>query len=294
MQPRHVLLATVLSVVWGLNFVVIHVGLSDFPPLYMATLRFFFAALPALFLPRPAMPWRTLIALSATLFVGQFAFSFPAMAIGMPPGLMSIVLQVQAFITIGIAVVVLHERPHPRQIAGAAITLLGLVVIGTTVGVNGVNLPGLLLTLASAVSWAIGNVIIRRIQPPEMLPLVSWLSLLAVLPLLALSLLLEGPARIEVAVMHASWLSVSAVLYTAFVSSTFGYAAWAILLKLYPTPTVAPFSLLVPVTGTLSAALLLGERFGPVRLAGMALILVGLAVLVLKPRAAMRQARADG
>jgi O-acetylserine/cysteine efflux transporter len=284
MHPRHILLAVVLSVFWGLNFVVMKVGLHGFPPIFMAAVRFFLAALPALFLPRPAVSWKMLMALSATLFVGQFAFSYPGMALGMPPGLMSIVLQIQAFITIGIAAVILRERPHLRQLIGSGIALLGLVVIATTVGANGATLPGLLLTLASAISWAIGNVIIRRMQPAEMLPLISWLSLLAVLPLLALSLALEGPVRINEAVLHLDWSSVAAVCYIAFVSTTFGYGAWAMLLKMYPAPVVAPFSLLVPVTGTISAALLLGERFGEVRFVGMALILVGLAVLVLRPR----------
>ena len=284
MQPRHVLLAVILSVFWGLNFVVMTVGLHGFPPVFMAAARFFLAALPALFLPRPAVPWKTLIALSGTLFVGQFALSYPAMAVGMPPGLMSIVLQVQAFITIGIAAVLLHERPHPRQIVGGAITLIGLAVIAATVGVNGVTVPGLLLTLASALSWAIGNVIIRHMPRAETLPLISWLSLLAVLPLLALSLVFEGPARIAGVFTHVSWPSVAAVFYIAFVSTTFGYGAWAVLLKMYPAPIVAPFSLLVPVTGTLSATLLLGERFGEARFIGMALILVGLAVLMFRSR----------
>jgi O-acetylserine/cysteine efflux transporter len=286
MHPRHVLLAVVLSVFWGLNFVCIKVGLQGFPPIFMAAVRFFLAALPALFLPRPAVSWKMLMALSATLFVGQFAFSYPGMALGMPPGLMSIVLQVQAFITIGIAAVILREMPHRRQLIGGALALLGLVVIGATVGVNGVTVPGLLFTLASAVSWSIGNVIIRRLPPVEMLPLVSWLSLLAVLPLLALSLVLEGPMRIDEAVIHVNWTSVAAIGYMAFVSTSFGYGAWAMLLKMYPAPVVAPFSLLVPVTGTISAALLLGERFGEVRFVGMALILLGLAVLVLRRRPA--------
>jgi O-acetylserine/cysteine efflux transporter len=289
MQPRHILLAVILSVIWGLNFVVFAVGLRHFPPIFLAAVRFFLAALPALVLPRPAIRWTTMMALSATLFVGQFAFSLPAMAIGMPAGVMSIVLQVQAFITIGIAAVALNEYPDRRQIAGAAITFIGLAVIASTVGTSGVTVPGLLLALASAVSWSIGNVLIRRIQPTDMLPFTSWLSLLAILPLLGLSLLFEGPAEINHAVFNLNWPGVGAVLYIAFVSTTFGYAAWAVLLKLYPAPTVAPFALLVPVTGTISAALLLGERFSATRLAGMALILLGLAVLVLRPRAAVLQ-----
>jgi O-acetylserine/cysteine efflux transporter len=283
-QPRHVLLAVVLSIFWGLNFVVITVALTDFPPLFLGVLRFAIAALPALFLPKPAVRWPMLIAIGMTLFVGQFALLFPAMAVGMPPGLASIALQVQAFITIGIAAVVLREVPTLRQILGGAVAFAGLVLIATTVGANGVTTLGLALALGSAVFWAIGNVLLRRVGKVDMLSMISWLSIVAPAPLLLLSLSLEGPERITGAVAGASWLTIGAVLYIALVSTTFGYAVWGHLLKLYPAATAAPFSLLVPVSGTISAALLLGESFGPVRLAGMGLILAGLAVLVVGPR----------
>jgi O-acetylserine/cysteine efflux transporter len=283
-QPRHVLLAVVLSIFWGLNFVVITVALTDFPPLFLAALRFAIAALPALFLPKPAVRWGVLIAIGMTLFVGQFALLFPAMAVGMPPGLASIALQVQAFVTIGIAAVVLRERPTPRQILGGVVAFAGLVLIATTVGANGVTAPGLTLALGSAVFWAIGNVLLRRVGKVDMLSMVSWLSIVAPIPLLLFSLAVEGPDRVVGAVAGATWLTIGAVLYIAIISTTFGYAVWGHLLKLYPAATAAPFSLLVPVSGTMSAALLLGESFGPVRLAGMALILGGLAVLVIGPR----------
>jgi O-acetylserine/cysteine efflux transporter len=286
LQPRHIALAVILSVVWGLNFVVIVEGLTDFPPLFLAALRFAVAALPVFFVKRPPLPWGVLITLSLTLFVGQFALSFPAMAVGMPPGLASIVLQVQAFITIGIAALVLREFPTGRQLVAAAVTLVGLAVVATTVGVNGVTTAGLVLILGSAFFWSIGNVMLRRIGKVDLLALMSWLSLIAALPLFALSLAFEGPARIGHAVADANWLTIGAVLYISIVSTIFGYGAWGFLLRVYTAATVAPFSLLVPVTGTLSAALLLGERFGPVRLAGMAIIMAGLAALVLRRRPA--------
>jgi O-acetylserine/cysteine efflux transporter len=228
-----------------------------------------------------------LIAIGAALFVGQFALLFPAMAVGMPPGLASIALQVQAFITIAIAAVVLRERPTARQIAGATVAFAGLAVVGTTVGANGVTVAGFLLLLGASVSWAIGNVLLRRVGAVDMLSLISWLSLVAPIPLFLMSLSIEGPTRIGAAISGANWLTVGALLYIAVISTTFGYAAWGHLLRLYPAATAAPFSLLVPVSGTLSAALLLGESFGPARLAGMGLIMAGLAVLVLGPRPAL-------
>jgi O-acetylserine/cysteine efflux transporter len=281
-QPRHIVLALVVAFFWGVNFVIVRVALTNFPPLFLATLRFVLAALPILFLPRPPVRWRTMLLIGSTLFVGQFAFLFPAMAVGMPPGLASIGLQIQVFITIGIAAVALGERPSMRQMAGAGVALIGLVLVGTTVGTNGVTLAGFVLLVLSAISWAIGNVLLRRAGQVDMSSMIAWLSLVPPIPLFILSLIFEGPDRMVGAIEGATWGTVGAVLYIAVVSTTFGYAAWGHLLKIYPAATAAPFSLLVPVSGTLSAALLLGETFGPMRLAGMVLIFIGLGVLVLR------------
>jgi O-acetylserine/cysteine efflux transporter len=117
-----------------------------------------------------------------------------------------------------------------------------------------------------------------------MMAAVAWMALIAVLPLFALSLAIEGPSQMTTALTHATWLTAGAALYIGLLSTTFGFGVWTYLLKLYPAATVAPFSLLVPVTGTLAAALLLHETFGVVRLAGMALILAGIGVLVIRRR----------
>jgi O-acetylserine/cysteine efflux transporter len=288
-QPRHIALAVLLSVVWGLNFVVIAVALTDFPPIFLAALRFVITAIPLFFLPRPNIPLRTLAPIALTLFVGQFALFFPAMTLGMPPGIASLLVQVQSFFTIGIATVVLRERPTGRQLAGAGVAFLGLAVVATTAGTNGITLIGFVLTIASAASWATGNVLLRRARPAEVLATIAWLAAIAILPLLALSLAIEGPARIAGALQHSTPATIAAVLYIAIASSIFGYWAWGELLRVYPAALVAPFTLLVPVSGTISAALFLHESFGPIRIAGMALILAGLAVLVLRRRRPMSQ-----
>jgi O-acetylserine/cysteine efflux transporter len=288
-QPRHIALGVFLACIWGFNFVVISVALTGFPPVFLGAIRFGIAALPALFLTRPAR-WRVLIPLSLTLFVGQFALLFPSMALGMPPGIASILVQVQAFFTIAIAAATLGERPTRRQLVGAVIAFAGLVAVGTTAGTGGVTTAGFLLALGSAVVWAVGNVLLRRARIDDVSATIAWMAAIAVGPLLALSVALDGPERIADALEHATWLTAGAALYIGGASTVFGYWAWGYLLKHYPASTVAPFSLLAPVTGTLSAALLLHETFGPVRLGGMLLILLGLAVLVLRTRGARNTA----
>jgi len=281
MKPGHALLALLVAAVWGFNFVVIRAGLEDLPPLLLVVLRFVVAVLPLPFLPRPAVPWPRMLAIGMTLFTGQFALLFTGMAVGMPPGLASVTLQAQAFFTMLIAAVVLHERPRPRQLVGILIAFAGLAAISTTVGSSGVTTAGLLLTLAAAVSWGIGNVLLRGVGKVDMLALIVWLSLIPPLPMLGLALAVDGPTALLHALAVTGWVSYGAVLYIGVVSTLVGYGLWGFLLKRYTTITVAPFALLAPIFGAISAALVYGESFGPGRLVGMALILLGLAVVAL-------------
>ena len=280
MKPQHTLLALLVVAIWGVNFTVISIGLGSFPPLLLAALRFAIAALPAIFLPRPNISWPRLIAISATLFLGQFGFLFTGMAIGAPAGLASVVLQSQAFITILIASLILRERPTGRQIGGTIVAFTGLAMIAATAGGKGFTMPGLALCLAAALCWAVGNVLLRGAGKPDMLPLMVWLSVIPPLPLLGLSLLLEGPQTISHALLTLPWSGSMAVLYTAILSTIVGYGIWGHLLKHYPAATVVPFSLLVPIVGVTAAALILNETFNPTRMGGMSLVLIGLFVVI--------------
>ncbi len=280
MAPRHIALAVLVAVIWGFNFVVMRFGLDHYPPLLLTALRFLAAALPVAFVPRPTMPLGQLVAIGATWFLGQFGFLFTAIANGMPPGLASLTLQAQAFFTILIAAAMLGERPSARQIAGVTVAFAGLLLIATTVG-GDMTVLGLVLTLIGALSWAWGNVLVRRAPPTEMFALMAWLSLVPPLPAFALSLALEGWPAVSFALVHPTWVGFGALAYLAVAATLLGYGIWGWLLKIYPASTVAPFSLLVPLAGTVSAALVLGERFPPLRLAGMGLIVLGLLVVAL-------------
>lgn len=287
MRPLHIALAVLIAAIWGFNFTVIRTGLDGLPPLLLNALRFSIAALPALFLPRPAMPWGKLAAIAATLFFGQFVFLLNAMVVGLPAGLASIVLQSQALFTIMLAALWLRERPSPRQLAGLALTVCGLLLIATTTGgsASDVTALGLILCLCAALSWAAGNLLMRGAPSGALLSVVSWASLLVAGPFALLSFLIDGRDVIVTALSHVDAPRIGAVLYLAGIATIVGYSLWGMLLRIYPASTVAPFSLLVPMFGMVSAALVLGEQFGPMRLAGAALLLAGLAVIVFQKRA---------
>lgn len=284
MKPAHMGLAVFVAAIWGVNFVVIHWGLQDFPPLFMVAARFMLVALFAFFLPRPRWSWRRLIFIGLAWFAGQFGLLFTAMAVGMPAGLASVTLQSQVFLTILMAAVLLGERPDARQLAGSGAALTGLILIGATAGTDGFTLAGLTLTLAAAISWAAGNVLLRSSGAANMLAAVVWLSLVPPLPLLALSLLIEGPHAIVTALTSVSWTGGASLAYIVIGSTLVGFGIWGHLIKLYPVSTVAPFALLVPVFGTLAAIILLGERIPAQRLAGVALIVGGLAIVAVPAR----------
>ncbi|WP_035705242.1 EamA family transporter [Niveispirillum irakense] len=278
MRPRHIALAVLVALIWGLNFVVIKLALTGFPPLLLTALRFMLAALPALFIAKPAgLRWRDMALVATFLFIGHYAFLFSALDKGMSAGLASVVLQSQAFITMLLAVPILAEKPGRRQVTGAAIAAAGLIITASTVGLD-VTWMGFALTLLAAASWAMGNVLTRRLPPTPTFPLMVWLSLIPPLPALALSLLLEGPERIGHALTHVTWTAGLSLLYIAVLSTLVAFGIWGFLLKTYRAGMVAPFSLLVPVVGTITAHLAFDESFGPLRMAGMVLIFAGIMV----------------
>ncbi len=286
MKPVHIFMAVVVAAIWGFNFVVIRWGLDSYPPLLMAALRFAVAALPACFVARPPIPLHRLAFVGTAWFVAQFGLLYLGMQVGMPPGLASVLMQAQAFFTILFATLFLGERPNLRQIAGTIVAAAGVVAIGATVAGQGSDMtwPGLALVMTASACWAMGNVMMRGMGRVEFLPMIVWLSVVAPLPLLALSLVIEGPGAVAAALSQWDWVGVGSIVFQGTVSTTLGYGMWAYLLKLYPASIVAPFSLLVPLFGVASAALVFGEQFGPVRLVGMALILAGLAVVALPAR----------
>lgn len=287
MTARDRLLALAVVAVWGANFVVIEWGMGSLPPLMFAALRFCLVGLAALVVPRPAAPWRDIALVGLLMSVGQFGFLYTSLAVGMPPGLASLVLQVQAAFTVVFGVVVLREHPRMRQVAGVCLGLLGLGVVAWGRG-GTVPLGALGLCVGAAACWAAGNIAARRLLGVNGLSLTVWSALVVPVPLLGLSLALDGPARVAEALTHltlASWVSTA---YTAGLASLFGYGVWNSLLGRHRAAEVAPFSLLVPVVGMSTAYLVRGERPALLALAGGVLLVAGVAVTVLPGRVAGR------
>jgi O-acetylserine/cysteine efflux transporter len=278
MRPTHLLLAVAVAATWGVNFVVIEVGLDHFPPLLLSALRFLLAALPAVFLVgRPKVAWKWIAGVGLALGVAKFGLVFVGMDQGMPAGLTSLVLQIQAVFTALLAFAFLGERLTGRKAAGMAVAVAGIVVAAVDEGSAG-PLHAFVLVVLGGACWGVSNILTRKASPPDALNFMVWVSTVPVLPLLALSLLTEGADRDLAALRGLDAEGVGAVLFIAWVSTVFGFGAWGWLLKRYPASTVAPFSLLVPVFGMASARLLLDESVGPLRWTAAALLVTGVAM----------------
>ncbi|ARE76436.1 EamA family transporter [Streptomyces sp. NPDC059558] len=289
MRPVHTALAVLVAAVWGFNFVVIEIGLDHFPPLLLSALRFLVAALPAVFfVGRPKAAWKWIVGVGIALGIAKFGLLFTGMAAGMPAGLSSLVLQIQSVFTAVLAAVVLRERPGRVRVLGMGVALAGIAVAAVDGGTSGPVL-GFTLVVAAAACWGVSNVLTRKASPPDALNFMVWVCTVPVLPLLALSLLLEGPERDLAALRSLDWSGVAVIGYVAWVSTVFGFVAWSYLLRRYPASAVAPFSLLVPVFGMSSAALVLGESVSGLRWLAAVLLVGGVALTSLAPARAVNR-----
>ena len=287
MTARDAALAVLVSVIWGLNFVMIKVGLEAFPPFLFSALRFALAATPVIFLLRGSgVDWPAVLAVGMVLGVVKFSLMFMGIDVGLPAGLASLLIQAQVFFSILLATVAMREAAPSRvQVLGMLLGAAGLLGVGTPYfnvilledaeQISGPVL-GFLLTLAAALAWGISNLVMRARPQRDLFGFMTRVSVVPVLPLLFLSFLFEGQQSIEEAVLGLDLMGIAAIVYVSFVATTFAYSVWGHLLAKYEMKAVTPYALLVPVVGMVAGHLVLGEDYSAVQVAGAGLLLVGL------------------
>jgi O-acetylserine/cysteine efflux transporter len=235
------------------------------------------------------MPWPDAVAYGLAIGVFQFGLLFLGIKLGMPAGLSSLIIQVQVFFTIGLAIAFLGDRLQRHNLVGAGIATAGIAVLALQSLIEGAHatLVGFALVLVAAFAWGVGNVIAKRAaaaHQADMFGLIVWSSLVPPVPLALLSYVFEGGASAWHAVASAGILTWGCVFILAWGATLFGFASWARLLHRYPTGLIAPFALLIPVSGIASCAIFLGESLAPLQAVGGALVFAGLAENVYGPR----------
>ncbi|PQP20259.1 EamA family transporter [Rhodococcus opacus] len=281
MTSRDRLLGLTVVVLWGLNFLAIRAGLDHFPPFFFAALRFFVIAIPViLFVPRPQVPLKWLLVYGLGFGVGQFAFLFWAMHVGMPTGLASLVLQSSAPFTVVLGAVLLRERLRPAQVCGLLVAMAGMTLIGWDRAQHAALLP-VALTLLAGLSWAVGNIGNRKAASDQPMRLMLWMCVIPPLPMLALSLGVEGPSAgwnsLTSSLEGTGPLALAGLAYIVILGTVAGSGLWTALLSRYPAGMVAPFSLLVPLVGIGASWLVLHEEPSMLSLIGGAVVIAGAA-----------------
>ncbi|CAM3484190.1 O-acetylserine/cysteine exporter [Psychrobacter glaciei] len=300
MTPIHIALAVLVTFIWGVNFTFIAWALESFPPLMLTALRFFFTAVPLVLFLKPPKFNRTLFIYAIGTFVMQYAFVFTAMHLGASAGLTALLLQVQIFITVLLAFVILGEAVSRMQIIGMVVGVLGLGVIALNLG-GDMPLVSFICILIAAIGWSFGNIASKQASTQQStsnistalpvnsnnktsnktsalsaLALVVWGGLIACVILTLSSLLFETEAWQLATFTQASlksWLSLGFIVY---ISTLIGFGLWAHLLAQNTASKVMPFALLVPIFGMATSVLFTGEVVTWWKMLAMMLILSGL------------------
>lgn len=278
MKPSHLLLAVLITAIWGFNFSVIKLGLQSVDPFILAGIRFTLCALPLVFFIHFPPAGIGYVAAYGLLFgVGLWGVVNLGIQAGLSAGIASLVLQFSAFFTILLGALAFRESISKYQYAGIAIALIGLaLVISITDGTA--TLIGLALVIFGALSWSLANIVVKKSGAREAFAFLVWSSLFSPIPLFLIAYLQHGPTIYAQTMAQIDSAAIFSILFQVYPTTLIGYYVWNSLLKIYPVSTVAPLSLLVPVCGLLSSALIFNEQIGPSKGVAAGLIILGLAV----------------
>lgn len=281
MNKKDSLLAALVLLVWGVNFFFMKVALTEISPMVLGLLRFALLLFPALFfIKRPAVKWYWLAAYGFTISFMQFGLTFSALAIGLPTGLTALLLQAQVFFTVLIASILWHEPVKPNNLAAMLIAAAGLTLIGIGQYKGSMPMLSVVLMLLAALSWAIGNIVVKKIGRINALSLVVWGNVVTIIPFTLCALWLHGAKGVAQQISAMSWRVWDALFFITYLSSLFGYSVWGSLLSRYPAGKITPLALFVPVVALLLGWLVLHEPLNLWHWIGVFTVMVALLVQV--------------
>ena len=280
MKGRDLLLIMVVMAIWGLNFSMIKLGVTEMDPLLIAAARFFCATFPIIFfIRRPNVPWRYLLGYGLVFGTGIWGMASSSITFGLSSGMASVLLQLDVLTTVLVGVLFYKEIISTRMWLGMTIALAGLLVSIMYTNSN-VTLAGTIFILISAVCWPLAGVIVRQSGSRSAFAFTIWGMLFAPLPLIGLSVLLNGVEILEITYRQwnsNAWLS---VLFQAYPTTLFGYWVWNKMLLRYPMSQMAPLTLLVSVFALVSGYFIYGEQLSSAQWISCAAFLVGIGLVL--------------
>lgn len=280
MKGRDVLLIMLVMAIWGLNFSMIKLAVTDMDPLLIAAARFFCATFPIIFfIRRPNVPWRYLMSYGLVFGTGIWGMASSSITLGLSSGMASVLLQLDVLTTVLVGVLFYREIISRRTWLGMIIALAGLLV--SIVYTNGnVTVAGIILILIAAICWPLAGVIVRQSGTRSAFAFNIWGMLFAPLPLIGLSVLLNGVEILDITYQQWNthvWIS---VLFQAYPTTLFGYWIWNKMLLRYPMSQIAPLTLLVSVFALLSGYFIYGEQLSIAQWVSCGAFLIGVGLVL--------------
>ncbi len=289
------LMLAALTLIWGFNWTVLKVVITEVPPWFFRSLCFLagFCGLLAVARMRglailvPRGQWGRLALIALFTVSLQNFFLMLALPL-LPSGRVVILCYTMPAWSVLLARVILGEALTPRRLAGTGFGLAGVLVlifkdITAPDMAGGAGLAGVLLMLASAFSWSVGTVLQKRL--PVGLPITSftgWMVLIGGVPIFLLAFVFE---REQVLALHSvSLWPALGVLYNMFLVFIFGWWAWTRIVDRAPAGVAGLSSLMIPVVGVYSGMLFLGEVPAWQDYAALALVSAAIATVVIPRR----------
>ncbi len=280
MKLHHLALMLLIQFIWGVNFVVVKVGLQHMQPLFFVALRFSLAALillPIVGLPRKHL--KRVIPLSITLGVMHFTLIFTGMHY-LDAATTSIAVQLQVPFAAILAAFIFKETLHWRRITGMVIAFAGIVLIAGQPKFTANPWP-LLSVVAAALVWAVANMQVKALGDDiDAVSLNGWIAALAAPQLLIISYFLEGNQWPNL--LQIGWPAALALFYQSVIVAAFSYWIWYNLMRRYPVNQIMPFMLLQPLIGVAAGYLLLGDEVTPRMIIGGIAILIGVGIIIIR------------
>ena len=279
LKNSELLLAASVPLLWGIGFTFAKAGLNEFPPLFLMGLRFTLAALTLVwFVPIPRGQLKQIFWISLVGSTLQYGMTFTGLSM-LDASLAIIIIHLEVPFSVLLAAIVLKDKPGSQRILGMLISFAGIVLIAGQPSLSE-QLPAILLTAAGAMTWAVGQIMVKRLEnPPSGFALTAWIGFFSGPQMILGSFMFED-SQLE-SLANASWIGWGVILYLALIMTVLGYGIWYHVLSRNHVSKVMPVMLLLPVFTIASSMLFLGEEPSPMIFIGVAVVIGGVSMIVI-------------
>lgn len=288
----HGMIALLVVITWGCNFVVAKEVLKHFATFQTLTLRFMMVLLLLPFFPKPPLPLVSLMKLTAVFSIGHLGCMFGSMYVGLDASLAVIIQQLGIPLVMVLSVLAFKETVSRAGIAGIMLAMAGTMVLAGSP--NGITHPlGVMLIMGSALFWAVYSIELKKIETrPNPVALMVWINILTLPVYLPLTFMLEGD--LIAAIKSAEPVEWVLLAYIAFIGSLVSHSLWYYLVLHNPMNRVAPFLLLSPLFGAAAAIIFLGDPVTHQLFLGGGMMLAGVTLVILKGHAVVSASHSEG